>query len=177
MTTYTIPKNEVWIKNPDLFSTNSVYMLAKNISYSYSNIVSYNPTTNVSVLETGETLGGSVNYERRKGTNSYSGFDGLLIKLSGVIDMNNLGSVSGYYTITPGLIYTMLVNGHRRYQLYDSKIGSALISDPDYMSAVKTPYNAGSAIPVILLTADMNTNDKENIINYTMSFREDKQNG
>ena len=172
--------NEAWIYNNDLFGDNKIYLLAKSVSFGFNNISSFFPITKIDITESGETVGDSTNWERRKGYNSYNGFGGLVIKLNGVIDLDNLGAVgTTNYTITPGLLYTMMANGHRQYKFYDNRITKAWFTgDPDPLSAVQVPYTTDAqgiqAIPVVITAIDMTTNQFENVVNFSMTLREDR---
>lgn len=169
--------NEAWIKNTTLFGANKVYLLAKNITYDFSNLISHKPTTKVDItIQSGETnIGDATNYNRRKGQNSYDGFNAIHISVTGVIDVNNLGTMpSGEFTITPGLLYTMLANGNQTYNFFDERIGSSWVADPDPMNTVQKPYNSTDGIPVVLLSHSIVAGESRNVLNYTLNFREDK---
>ena len=172
-----VKENEAYLTNTDLFGSNKLFLLAKSLSFGFVNMTSFQPVTKVDILASGETIGDSVNLERRKGTNTYNGYGGLQIKISGIIDLDNLGLIEDsddFYTITPGIIYTLILNGNRRYYFYDGKVVKNWLNDPDYMNMVETPYTDEIGIPVIIDTIDVSTSEFDNTVNYSMTLREDR---
>jgi len=169
-------ENEAWIKDPSgsLFSGNPIYLLAKNVTFAYTNNTSYKPMSKIEIDATGSetAIGDFHNLNRRRGYNSYDGFAAVQVTVSGEIDLNNLGAISSYATMTPGVMHTIFANGHRTYYFWDSKIGSALLSDP--VSGTQNPYSVTSAVPVVLISASVDASDSENILNYNLVLREDK---
>lgn len=169
---------EAWIKQADLFGANKIFLSAKTITYAHQNLTSYSPMTNIDPnVATGESyIGDAVNLARRKGYNQYNGINALTVTVNGVIDLLHLGSVkSGVNTMTPGILYTMMANGHKTYYFFDERIGSAWAADPDPLTVVRKPYSSSGGIPMVLLSYNVSAGASENILNYTLSLREDKE--
>lgn len=159
-----------WIQNDDLFSGEKIYLHDATVDFAFTSLNSYKPTTKVAISQSGEIIGDSANASRRAGVNSYDGMQALNVTVNGNIDLDSLGAVGGYTTITPGVVYTWIANGHRTYNFFDSKIGSALINDP--VAGTTVPYTS-SGIPVIITDINVSSDTSENIITYTINLRED----
>ena len=166
---------EAWLSNSTLFSGSKIYLMAKSITYTQDSMMSYSPIINVNPgVETGEsTIGDLTNYTRRKGKNSYSGINNISINITGVINRYSLGSFNSYNAITPGALYTMFANGHKTFRFYDGKIGSSWVNDP--ISGVQKPYNSTTGIPVVLLNYSISAGESDNILNYNLTLREEKE--
>lgn len=167
-------KYEAWLQQDDLFSGSKIYLLATSVVYNQQSLTAYSPTTKVDPsVQAGETsVGDSVNYNRRKGQNSYDGINNINFSINGDIDLNNLGSINSYQTITPGILFTCFANGNKTFRFYDGKIGSAWINDPT--SGVQSPYNSSTGIPVVLVDYNITAGESDNILSYSLTLREDK---
>lgn len=168
-------KIEAWIQHGSLFNGSRIYLNAVTVNYNFKNTVAYRPFSKISTsIEGAETaVGDATNWNRRKGLNSYDGFEATMFTISGDINILKLGSIApGILTITPGMIHTILANGNYTYRFYDGKIGSSWAYDP--ISGVQKPYTEAVGIPVVFLDANVSAGASENILNYSLTLREDK---
>lgn len=170
---------EGWLKQDGLFGSGvKIYLGIENVTWNRGNLINYTPVTKISVSpqSTEVNIGDSANLNRRKGINTYNGVGPLTISLSGTIDLYQLGSLSpSVYTITPGILQTMIFNGHRTYRYWDQRIGSSWASDPNPLGFVQKPYSEANGIPVVIIDHSITAGTSDNLLDYTLILREDKE--
>lgn len=166
-------RHDAYIQNDDLFGTDvKVYLNAVSYPFSFETLNGVNSRPNLKIEDTGETIGDSTNMTRRKAETSYTGVQPITINVTGKIDLDNLGSFSpDIYTITPGIIYTMIMNAHRTYYFYDTKIVESWANDPDPLTMVQYPFTA-DGVPVQVISGQITTDVSENRLNYNLVLRQ-----
>lgn len=166
-------RHDAYLQQTDLFgSGNKVYL--NTVSYPVAlntlNNVTHKP--NLVITSGAETIGDSTNLTRRKPQTLYTGVDAITITVSGKIDLDNLGSFSSsIYTMTPGLMYTILMNAHRTYYFYDTKVVDAWRNDPDPLNIVQYPFD-DMGIPVQVISGQISPDVSENRLNYNLVLRQ-----
>lgn len=173
MSVYDLATKEGWIQNDDLYNGSKIYILNKSAGFGRDSNVTYSPTTKVNISASGEVVGDLTNLTRRSGHNTYNGVTPLTIQVSGIIDKNNLsGLPDGSITMTPGILHTIILNGHKQFRYWDGKFCQSWEEDPH--SDTQKPYGSATGIPVVITGWSADTGDSENIYTYSISLREDR---